>query len=408
MLYQTIKTSNKVKSTLINFQYFSHLIRRSRNNILYGGWLGHQNFGDEAVFSGIQSLFWEHRTIFNSDGVDRLLLSDHVKEYCFSDFMIGGGTLINRSKWRFLGNLQNAVRRNKEILVFGTGVANPDFWMGRRDVWQDSSEFWKGILKDASFVGVRGPSSQEILSSWGIPDVKVIGDPVLVYGIEHPSTEEPQKRLGLNCGVTRNVLWGKSDENVIVFFSDLCKYFREKGWEISFFSVFPEDTRFIREVIRRYNPDEPIEVFEAYLHSTEDALKYFEKVDVFLGEKLHSCVAAACTYTPFVTLEYRPKCLDFAKSVGMEAWCMRTDQLNLMDSVSKVEEIYNHCRTYRSHLYSVVAKYKKKLWESTIKILSSKIILLITPLLDAEASSALLDLLIDQEAILKLTSMISM
>lgn len=53
--------------------------------------------------------------------------------------------------------------------------------------------------------------------------------------------------------------------------------------------------------------------------------------------KLHAGVLAAAANVPFVSLEYQPKCRDFAASIGWDEFVVRTDQIRpdrLIDLVS--------------------------------------------------------------------------
>lgn len=53
--------------------------------------------------------------------------------------------------------------------------------------------------------------------------------------------------------------------------------------------------------------------------------------------KLHAGILAAAANVPFVSLEYRPKCRDFAASLDWEDSLIRTDQLGkdaLIDRIS--------------------------------------------------------------------------
>jgi len=46
-----------------------------------------------------------------------------------------------------------------------------------------------------------------------------------------------------------------------------------------------------------------------------------------MGEKLHSLLFRPTTHNPFISIEYRPKCYDFAETIGFEAFNIRTDEV---------------------------------------------------------------------------------
>src|SRR5680860_115273 len=60
----------------------------------------------------------------------------------------------------------------------------------------------------------------------------------------------------------------------------------------------------------------------------EAALSLMASADLVVAARLHAAVLAAAASTPFVALEYRPKVMDFARSVGFEDLTLRTDQMD--------------------------------------------------------------------------------
>lgn len=48
-------------------------------------------------------------------------------------------------------------------------------------------------------------------------------------------------------------------------------------------------------------------------------------LDLLIAFKLHAAVLAAAVNTPFLSLAYRPKCLDFAASIDWQPYTLRTD-----------------------------------------------------------------------------------
>src|SRR5690606_12642454 len=109
--------------------------REGKPVVRYVGWTGHDNMGDEALLEAITgALDWaEVRTAKRGD----LLL-------------LGGGTLINRGS--YLDWLEDQDSPRLERAVFGTGVANPDFWRDR-DEAQRSEE--RRVGKECRSRGAR-------------------------------------------------------------------------------------------------------------------------------------------------------------------------------------------------------------------------------------------------------------
>ncbi len=97
--------------------------------------------------------------------------------------LLGGGTLINRKV--YLDWLQTKDSPRIERAVFGTGVANPSFWG-----LTEPAEQWVDFLSTCAYVGVRGPTSAQILTDWGLKtDLEIVGDPALL--VERPDDAGP-------------------------------------------------------------------------------------------------------------------------------------------------------------------------------------------------------------------------
>ncbi len=76
-----------------------------------------------------------------------------------------------------------------------------------------------------------------------------------------------------------------------------------------------------------------------------------------VGERLHACVLAAAAGRPFVSIEYRPKLRDFADSVGMGEYLVRTDEI----SSGRLTELVGHLAAAPEPMLSAVGSYRQLL-----------------------------------------------
>jgi len=274
----------------------------SRPLIRYVGWTGRSNMGDEAMLSAVGRLFeWADLTTEGELG---------------DVLMLGGGTLINRGYLRRLRPLDSPRR---ERIVFGTGVANPEYWGEPKE----SPREWIDFLHSCAYVGVRGPVSAELLRDWGIRrDFEVIGDPAL--SLSPPAdTVAVEGRVVVCPAWTRGLLWGESDSDVISAFSRVVSDLKTKGHDVWALSAFPGDDRWILGMMREAGaPDLP---YLAAHDDPEAALGLLASADLVVAERLHAAVLAAAVGTVPVMVEYRPKLRDFAMSVGVEGLVIRSD-----------------------------------------------------------------------------------
>ncbi|MGH8935365.1 MAG: polysaccharide pyruvyl transferase family protein, partial [Acidimicrobiia bacterium] len=293
----------------------------SRPRIRYIGWVGHENLGDEALLEAVRRLMpWAEIDPKGESG--ELLL-------------LGGGTLINRS--RYLSRLREQDSPRIERAVFGTGVANPEYWGKLRE----DPAGWADFLSTCCYVGVRGPISASLLRSWGYRGpLEVVGDPALALSPPQQVERHPD-RVAVNLVRTDGERWGGDDRAVQATFAQLVKQLVAEGREVWMFSCFPGDDHPGLEIMRAAGvPDLP---YLAGYRSLEESLRFLASCRLLVGERLHALVLAAACGTPFVGVEYRPKVRDFARSVGQEHLVVRSDQASgeaLRALVARLEDDY--------------------------------------------------------------------
>ena len=252
----------------------------------------------------------------------------------------GGGTLINRNAAALENYISVRNRIGSMVPTFGTGVINPEFWSTREDGWSDRREEWVSVLAELPVVGVRGPISKALLDDAGASNVIVCGDPAVAY--HAPYVAKPLRvrnkgpmRIGINTGNCSGHMWGHAGdvEDSLVA---LARWLLQSGHKIEIIPVWQNDVEACREVARRAELDRSVLSPVCYTH--EAFLRRVEQLDLLVCLKLHAGVLAAAANVPFVSLEYQPKCRDFAASIGWE-FVIRTDELKpgkLIDVVSSV------------------------------------------------------------------------
>ncbi len=306
-----------------------------RPGIRYVGWVGKDNLGDEAMLEAVAGLMdWGEVSVRGEAG-DLLLL--------------GGGTLINRNL--YLEWLTERDSPRIERAVFGTGVASPEFW----DVTEDTDR-WLEWLDTCCYVGVRGPRSAQTLVDWGYRGhIEVCGDPALA--LTPPVSPIVDGSVIVAPAWTNGELWGGSDMAVYQVLADLVADLIAEGRPVTLMSSHPTDDRPILLIRDRLGPGPPV----GYLAGYEDTGRTLEAIassSVVVGERLHACVLAAAAGRPFVAVEYRPKLRDFASSIGMEEFVIRTDRLTTEALVSMVDSTTRHDLT---HMRDAVAGYRSRL-----------------------------------------------
>lgn len=309
----------------------------------YIGWLSTDNVGDLALYQSVRRTFGS------------VVIDASARDYDAA--VIGGGTLIFRS-----GSLEEARaavdRCTSRTFVFGTGVADPEF----DEILQPGE--WQKVLEKCFFIGVRGPRSLEVLRDHGFAaPAEVIGDPALLLGQgQHGSASSD--RIVINILEARHSrLWGWNNETVLDSVTEAARHLLRQGWSLSFVSFESRDDRFIERAISGIGDTNGIDFVRGYL-DLQRTLELLSKAHLVIAEKLHAAILAAAVGTPFVSLEYRPKCRDFALGLGVENLVLRTDQTTGEAIIEKVEYLLSDYPTVRQKIESGVASHRQRLVET--------------------------------------------
>ena len=300
---------------------------RRPNTLLYVGWTGQRNLGDDAI---ADALIPRLATVEQAHAPYQL--AELAKRFVNAGFagsgrralLLGGGTAIGRRNWRMVLAANGALlARAKPWFMIGAGVEDPAF-QGRNS-FSANGELarWRRICRNFDSVTVRGPRSVQLLESVGIP-TRMVGDPALLHAPQS-ITEPHDKLLGINLGYGDD-LWGHDHDRVVDALAGLVKSLAGEGWRIRAIVVNPKDEAALRTSLTRSGiAEERAEVVTA-----DTVERFFAAVapcTLLVAERLHALVLAAAAGVPVVGLEYQPKCADFLASVGALDRAIRTDRV---------------------------------------------------------------------------------
>lgn len=90
-------------------------------------------------------------------------------------------------------------------------------------------------------------------------------------------------------------------------------------------------------------------------------IKYFiGKCDLFLGSRMHACIAALSQCIPAIGIAYSCKFLGVYQSIGMEELVADPTQHDLESIMKKIDCIYNDRNLFRKQLTSIMPGIKEK------------------------------------------------
>jgi polysaccharide pyruvyl transferase WcaK-like protein len=304
------------------------LSARQPRNLLYVGWTGQRNLGDDAIadaliprLGAVEPTHAPYRVV---DFASRVA-GGGLRGSGRRALLLGGGTALGRRNWRLVLTANGAVlARAKPWFLIGAGVEDPAF-QGRNS-FSANGELarWRGICGNFAAVTVRGPRSVELLDEAGIPS-RMVGDPALLHEIGDVR-DAREKLLGINLGYGDD-LWGHDHNRVVDAVAGLVKSLvGGEGWRVRAIVVNPADEPAALACLAAAGvPQERAEVVSA-----EDTGRFFAAVapcTLLVAERLHALVLAVAAGVPVIGLEYQPKCADFLASVGAVDRSIRTDKV---------------------------------------------------------------------------------
>jgi len=324
-----------------------------RSKIAYMGWLGHQNIGDEACFTAIKKMLPKESDITCWD------INPWNKKFRPDMSIVGGGTLLDLG-----GDCRvNAIadlRGNAVPTVFwGTGVLGNGKQLSAKTA---------ALLNSAEFIGVRGPRSLSRLLSCGIESASVIGDPAFLLTTARANSYKSDT-VAINIGDARGNLWG-TEKAVVTETNVLIKRITDYGLRVVLFPMWPSDMRYINMVDKKVGV-----IIRPWGKSIANMMDFMKSCRLVIGMKLHSVVLSAASRTPFVSIAYREKCLDFAESLDLGGWAVKSDGKHLGNKLFQllkeserytpniVDKITNAYHVYKAAHDNLGARVRKLLKE---------------------------------------------
>lgn len=360
----------------------------------YIGWVGHQNLGDEVLWERCRQRFADiHWSVFHDltwpgsflEGLreatrPRRALLRIVGEEMRSGprlrrvvnravhraaayrggeiGLLGGGTLINLSDVWLDAYGQVRRRTNALVPVFGTGVASPEFWSTHQPGWQDRRKDWISLLNDLPIIGVRGPLSKSLLEEAGARNVVVSGDPAVQFHSPLESSDQARPldrplRVGINCGISSLPFWG-NPASVHEVLAGVAQELIRLGYQVELVAVWPEDLNWCYRVAQQARL--PASVVAPALTTAKSFLKKTHSLDLLIALKLHAAILSAAANLPCIVLEYQPKCLDFAASIGWQQFAIRTSHVTVPKVLDMLSAMMSNLPLLRADLCREMCK----------------------------------------------------
>ncbi|UMB67553.1 polysaccharide pyruvyl transferase family protein [Mycobacterium paraterrae] len=320
----------------------------------YLGWQGMGNIGDDAIYDAVRSQLPGatvlHQPRFPGERL-RAATTGLNRSLRRSIQLVGGGTLIGRRHWRrMVVRGQTLTRRNGSYAI-GVGVEDPTFVGKRSGSGKGELQRWVPLLSEFRTVSVRGPRSAELLADAGL-DVTVAGDPALL--LPRPDVTAEDGLIGLNLGFGDD-LWGRDPNLVASHIGGAVRHLTSEGYRFVGILMNHADRRWTEQALAGIDAD--------IIHPPDatTAAHQLAHCSLAIVSRLHAGILAALSATPVISLEYQPKCRDFARSINDERSLLRTDTLTTSTVIDHTHHTLHNAPHIRTTTHHAVTHLRQQL-----------------------------------------------
>jgi polysaccharide pyruvyl transferase WcaK-like protein len=342
-------------------------------HILYVGWIGFGNLGDELLWDVFKSLSDQY---LDSQGFKVTAAYPNVNVNQLDPYdlvVLGGGSLILPY---YVDVLKRAVNLKKEVAIWGSGLD----WQSKEyleallksQVTSESpfgSEFAKSlseVVEHSKYTGVRGPLTYEALSRMGVNMNKVVlsGDPGLLVpnlsdrtiSTDEKIGTEGSKLVGLNWGTTYNKIYGISELDIEDQLASAARELIKQGHKVFLYNVWQPDEVCSQRLYEKIGDTANVQIAPR-LYNQHELVRILRQCSFTINFKLHANVLSMVADVPFIALGYRFKVFDFAESVDLGNFVISTDSPTLANDILSCAE---YVAEQRNDIVQKFAAYRHK------------------------------------------------
>ncbi|TQR44546.1 polysaccharide pyruvyl transferase family protein [Paenibacillus popilliae] len=341
--------------------------------ILYLGWIGYNNFGDEWMWSMFQNMSQaylepdKYEIIPSLPGVDVNDISP------YDTVVLGGGSLLIPG---YVDIMYHAAKKNKTTIIWGSGhdrlsrlMINDDRSLSPEPA-ADSAEYrtmLQEVISNAAYCGIRGPWTYEYLSNNGVQMdlVSISGDPAMLTPLptsDHAGVRQTGERwIGLNWGTSYNRIYGRNESVVEDELAYAAQRWIREGYKIYIYVVWGPDREAAKRLQQKIGFPDHV-VCDQEIHSLDSYLKLVQRFDFTVNLKLHANVLSAAAGIPFICLGYRFKSYDFVHSMSLPSIIIPTHAAHMETAlIETADYIQENRASLVSHMQELRERVKLQL-----------------------------------------------
>ncbi|WP_238933422.1 polysaccharide pyruvyl transferase family protein [Brevibacillus choshinensis] len=345
--------------------------------VLYVGWIGFNNLGDELMWRVFEQLSHKHLDAQQVQVVPSLPGVDLADLGPYDTIVLGGGSLLVPG---YVDVAHRAVLQRKRLVIWGSGYdtqmpAQLDAAGRLLDARFGESEKMRQMLREigqhAVFFGVRGPLTHQYLQEAGVGNcLSISGDPgmlLLPPAAGNRKTENGQKVVGINWGTSYNRIYGKNEAAVEDALAKVARQLVDDGYQLYLFTMWGPDRDANKRLCQKIGRPGQV-TLDLEVHGHAEMMRRIQEMEATINFKLHANVLSAACGIPFVCLAYRFKCLDFTHSLQLPELTVPTDEQGLAQRIlSRVKFAIEYKESIQVNLAEKQKQMISKLEEPFVK-----------------------------------------
>lgn len=242
--------------------------------VLYLGWIGFHNLGDEWMWEMFQAMSDAHLKKEEHLVIPSIPQVDWKNVSQYDTIVLGGGSLIIPG---YVDLVYEALELGKTIVIWGSGHDRLHKWAPSPDGQlkpepADESVLYrlklKAVFAHSAYCGVRGPWTKDYIASLGaLPkQLAISGDSAMLMNALKPlsaqqpagTTQAQSRTIGINWGTSYNRIYGGSEERVEDALAEAGRSLLALGYRLHLYSVWGADETAQARLYRKLGMNEHV------------------------------------------------------------------------------------------------------------------------------------------------------
>lgn len=342
-------------------------------NVLYLGWLGQGNVGDDVLFELFKRTFYKYSALHEKDMTINIDTFHQDQRYqtsisSYDLVVLGAGSLIHLAYW--INICKEAMKIGIPVVSWGSGIDGN--YKNEHHLTEKvaSIQHFKPFYENIDYLSVRGPLSKQMLETIGVKnDIIELGDPALHYvteteinGTEKERTNDDKKQILINWGTSYNRIFGHNEEYVENELVSVIHELLATGYKVKVYPIWTEDISAVQKLTQKV-ADKRCEA-QTVVYDAKGTQKIIQDSFLTINMKLHANILSASANKPFISMAYRGKCFDFSQTVQCLDYTVATDQLTASTIIQLVTDINKNYDDIVNRFITAKKKYHPRLQES--------------------------------------------